>query len=88
MPFVTESLCSQQFLCVKPAAHYSNTVHKPRHFRMSKRYVCVQAAAIALPLGAGIGMSVGMQKQVKGWCVDTTPDPERPLKLSKRHTCH
>lgn len=25
------------------------------------------AAAIALPLGAGIGMSVGMQKQVKGW---------------------
>ena len=55
---------------------------------MSKRYVCVQAAAIALPLGAGIGMSVGMQKQVKGWCVETNPDPKRLLKLVKRHTCH
>ena len=55
---------------------------------MSKRYFCVQAAAIALPLGAGIGMSVGMQKQVKGWCVETYPDPKRLLKLVKRHTCH
>ena len=60
---------------------------RPRHYSRSKHSVCVQAAAIALPLGAGIGMSVGMQKQVKGWCVDTSPHPKRPLNLGKRHTC-
>jgi len=47
----------------------------------------VQAAAIAFPLGAGIGLSVGMQKQVKGWCVDTIPLPKRLLELGKHHTC-
>jgi len=86
---VTETLCLQQFLRVSNLPHIIVTRSaKPRYFKMSKRYVCVQAAAIALPLGAGIGMSVGMQKQVKGWCVDSTPNPERLLKLGKRHTCH